>query len=50
MYSKKVFSKRLRVYDIEGIPLTATMPVIGIHSLDASGKVDGLLRVGRASK
>jgi hypothetical protein len=35
---------------IRYIPLTATIPVIGIHSLEPSGKMLGLLREGRASK
>jgi hypothetical protein len=38
--------KRKNIYT----PLTATMPVIGIHSRDPSGKTVGLLRVGSASK
>ena len=32
------------------IPFTATIPAIGIHSLEPSGKMVGLLRFGRASK
>jgi hypothetical protein len=50
MYKQKASSEVALFELIEKIPLTATMPVIGIHSLDPSGKTDGLLRVGRASK
>lgn len=32
------------------VPFTITIPVIGIHSLDPSGKTEGLHRAGRASK
>lgn len=32
------------------IPFTMTIPLMGIHSLDPSGRIVGLLRVGRASK
>lgn len=37
-------------YEQWHIPFTITIPVMGIHSLEPSGKIDGLLRVGRASK
>lgn len=32
------------------LPFTTTIPLMGIHSLDPSGWMVGLLRAGRASK